>query len=99
MSGGHSAAHIAALVACLPSDAAVFRADNPDAVWTLDNTLLAIIHNDLAGLIWGMSPKRKRGPKPRPIGPSWLTKGTVRKLEARAMPVDELMAELSKPRR
>ena len=99
MAGEHTAAHIGALVACLPSDAAVFKAKNPDAAWTLETVLLAVIHNDISSLIYGMSDPRKRGHKPKPIGPSWLTKGAVRTLEARALPIDELMAELSKPRR
>jgi hypothetical protein len=99
MAGAHTAAHVAALVACLPSDAALFRAGNPDAVWTLEATLLAVLHNDLAGLMWGLSDKRKRGARPKPIGPSWLTGRGSRKLPARVLTADELMAELSKPRR
>jgi len=99
MAGEHTAAHIGALVACLPSDASLFRVDNPDAAWTLETVLLAVIHNDISSLIYGMSDPRKRGHKPKPIGPSWLTAKAVRKLEARTLTIDELMAELSKPRR
>ena len=98
MGGEHSAEHIAALFSCLPTDAAVFVAENPDCSWTREHVLLAGIYNSLNAFIYGMSDKRKRGKKPQPIGPSWMTKGKTRKLEARAMPIDELMAVLSKPR-
>ena len=99
MTGEHTAAHIGALVSCLPSDSSMFRAESDDAAWTLETTLLAILHNDIAGLIWGMGDARKRGPKPKPIGPSWMTKPRMRTLESRVMTVDELMEELNKPRR
>lgn len=99
MAGEHSAGHVAALVACLPSDSAIFRAENPDAAWTLEHVLLAALHNDLTGLMWGMSDPKKRGKKPKPIGPSWMTKEETRKLDARVLRIDELMEELNKPRR
>lgn len=98
MSGEHSAEHIAALVAFLPSDASVFVAVNPDAAWTKEVIILADIRNMFASFIHGMSDKRKRGKAPIPIGPSWMVKGATRKLETRLLDIDELMAELSKPR-
>ena len=96
--GGHTVRHMAALVACLPPDACLRAAVNPDAMWTLEPQLLAGIYNALSGLIWGMGDRRHRGPRPRPIGPSWVTNGGTRTLESRAMTVDQLMAELCKPR-
>lgn len=99
MAGGHSARHIAALVVQLPSDCRIMRAESPDAIWTLHDTLLASIANALHGLIWGMGDPKKRGPKPKLVGPSWMSKGRTRSLPARLLPIDELMAELRKPRR
>lgn len=96
MRGGHSAAHIAALVAYLPSDCALRRTADEDAAWTLDSILLASILNSLNMLIYGMGDKRKRGRKPQMVGPSYMVK---KKLPARVMSVDDLMRELNKPRR
>lgn len=96
--GGHTVRHMAALVACLPQDACMRRAVNADAEWTLDRQLLAGIYNALNGLIWGMGDRRHRGPRPKPIGPSWATRGATRSLESRALAVDQLMDELSRPR-
>lgn len=96
MRGEHSAAHIAALVAYLPSDCALRREYDKDAAWTLRDVLLASILNSLNMLIYGMGDKRKRGRKPQLVGPDYMTK---KKLPARAMSVDELMRELNKPRR
>lgn len=89
---------MAALVACLPSDACIRRAANKDAEWGLDKQLLAGVYNSLNGLIWGMGDKKKRGPKPKPVGPSWMSDGGSRSLETMAMTPDELMRELAKPR-
>lgn len=96
MAGEHSAGHVAALVAHLPSDASLYRARDKDAAWTLDATLLAAILNSLNALIYGMSDARKRGKPPERVGPSKMKGG---KAPARAMTIDKLMAELSKPRR
>lgn len=98
MAGEHSAGHVAALVAFLPSDANLRRAADGDAAWTLEATLMASILNSLNLLIWAMSDQRKRGPKPQLVGPSYMsaTKSTV---PARTMTIDELMEELGKPRR
>ncbi len=96
MGGGHSAAHIAALVAYLPSDCAIRREIDDDAAWTLRDILLASILNSLNMLIYGMGDKRKRGKRPPLVGPSYMVK---KKLPARVLTVDELLAELNKPRR
>mgnify|MGYP006992119066 CR=1 FL=1 len=98
MQGEHSAEHLAALVSCLPSDAALCVAVKPDAAWTREAVILAELRNMFASYIYGMSDKRKRGNPPKPIGPSWMTKKAMRSLEARLLTIDELMAELQKPR-
>lgn len=95
MRGGHSAAHIAALVAYLPSDCAMRRLNDKDAAWTMEDVLLASILNSLNLLIYGLGDKRKRGQMPQLVGPSYMTKN---KLSARTLTVDELLAELNKPR-
>ena len=99
MAGGHSARHIAALVVQMPPDCRIARAENEDAGWTLRDVLLASIANGLNNLLWGMGDPKKRGPRPKLIGPSWMSRGKVRSLPARLLPIDELMAELSKPRK
>lgn len=99
MNGGHSAAHIAALVKYLPHDAAIYTVENLDAEWALTDVLLADIRNIFADFVYGMSDRRKRGKRPKRIGPSWMAGESMRKLEAQTMSVDELMAELNKDRR
>lgn len=98
MSGEHTPNHIAALVKCLPRDSLIARAVNPDNEWSMESTLLADLSNNLAGLLWGMSDKRKRGGRRPNIGPSWM-RVKARTLEARVMSIDELMNELNKPRK
>ena len=83
--GAHTVRHMAALVACLPPDACLRRAANQDAAWGLDQQLLAGIYNSLSSLVWGMGDPRRRGPRPRPVGPSWMAGGDGRPLEARVM--------------
>lgn len=99
MSGGHSPIHIAALFVQLPQDSRIARAIDPDNRWTLTDVLLATIANAIHGLIWGLGDERRRGRRPEPIGPTWMTKGRMRSLPARVLPVSELMRELTKPRR
>ena len=95
----HTARHISALVAHMPvGQSALYAAMNPDNGWTPDQVLVARLINDFAMFMWGMADKKSRGPEPKPIGPSWM-RDRSRKLEARAMSVEELMNELSKPRR
>ena len=98
MSGAHTAEHIAALVACFPTDALTYRAANSDASWTRDQIILAELRNMLARFIWGFGDPKKRGPEPKPIGPSWMTEERMKALDSRTMTIDELKAELSKPR-
>lgn len=85
MAGAHTVRHIAALVACLPHDCCINRARNEDSAWTLTEILLATIINMFSA---------EGSPR---VGPSWMTH--VNMLDARVMTVDELNAELSKPRR
>lgn len=96
--GLHTPSHVAALVAQLPPGARVRVAYDADAAWTLDAVLMASVRNSLNSLIWGMSDKKTRGPAPAPVGPSWMTRGAVRSLPARAMAVDELLEALGRER-
>lgn len=97
MAGAHSAGHVAALIAHLPSDASIYRIDDKDAVWTLEDSMLALIYNLLQATVYAMGDPRKRGPEPDMVGPSWMS--GKRKAHARAMTIDKLMEELAKPRR
>lgn len=97
MAGAHSAGHVAALMAHLPSDASIYRATNDDAAWTLDSSMLALIFNLMQTYLYAMADKRTRGKPPEMVGPSWMKGG--RKADARAMTIDELMAALQLPRR
>lgn len=89
---------MAHLLVNLPSDARVRVAEVEDAAWTRDQILMAMTLNSLNGLIYAMSDRRKRGKRPQMVGPSWMTKGATRSLPARAMPIDELMEILNRPR-
>lgn len=97
MAGEHTADHIAMLVSQLPPESRVREEVDPDAAWTLTDVLLATVCNQLAAWMYAMSDKRKRGNRPQPIGPSWMRK-RERRLESRALPIDELMQILSKDR-
>lgn len=99
MAGAHSPVHVAALTAQLPPDARVRVAENKDSAWTLHDIVAVQLLNDFRTFVWAMSDSRKRGAAPQPIGPSWLSARRRKSLPARALPVDELMEELSKPRR
>ena len=99
MAGEHSAYHVAALVAHLPSDACIFTARSKDALWGLDDVLLASLLNSLNILIYGMSDPKRRGREPQLVGPSYLTTKRGRKLDGREMTADALMAILNKNRR
>ena len=98
IAGAHSSLHIAALVANLPQDALIHRKYDPDAAWTLTDVLLAAILNTFKGFVWGMSDKRKRGPAPALVGPSYMSERNKVMLPARTMSIDELLNELEKPR-
>ena len=67
-------------------------------MWTADRTLLAALVNSLNLLMWAMSDKSKRGPRPDRVGPSYM-RGRMRRLEAQSMPISELMEILSRERR
>lgn len=99
MRGEHTAAHVAALVKCLPTDCMLFAARDVDASWSREQIILAEVRNILNDLAWGMSDPKKRGKRPERIGPSWMTRGNMRTLESRVLTIDELVAELNKPRR
>ena len=95
MAGEHSAEHVAACAAYLPTDAMVRVESNPDAQWTLSDTLMAATLNSLNRYVhWRAGGK---GPEPRLVGPSSMV--PKRTLPARSMSADELMRELAKPRR
>lgn len=98
ISGEHSAAHVAALVTMLPLESRLARNANPDNAWTLTDVLIACVLNVLRGYVWGISDKRKRGPRPQLVGPSWMLKNK-RTLPSRVLPIEQLMKELSKPRK
>jgi hypothetical protein len=90
---------VAALAAHLPNgQSALHAAIDPDAAWTRTDILLALVANHFAMLRWAMADRKSRGPQPALVGPSWMTRGKMRKLAARTMPTDELLKVLSKPR-
>lgn len=89
---------MACLLVNLPSDARVRVVEVEDAAWTREQVLMASLLNSLNGLIYGMSDRKKRGKPPQIVGPSWMSRGAMRSLPARSMPIDELMEILSKPR-
>ena len=98
MDGEHSANHIAQLIECLPQESRLSHSVNKDTQWSLTDVLLAVLINNFRMFVYGMSDPKKRGQKPELIGPSWMT--THKKtLPARVLPINELLAELNKPRR
>lgn len=99
MMGAHTPRHIAALVDNLPPEARIHVTENIDNEWTLEHVILCDLRNILAMLTWGMSDRKKRGSRPQLIGPSWMTRKGTRKLSAKVMTIDDLMRELSKPRK
>lgn len=101
MAGEHSAGHVAALAFNLPPGSCLKAAMDPDASWTRTEILLACLVNLFNALNYGLSDKKTRGPEPKRVGPSWMTKGNTRtrNIAKRAMPIDQLMEILSKPRK
>ena len=97
MEGAYPAPFVASLADQLPPGCRWRVSYDEDAWWTADRLLMASILNTLRGLVWGLGDKKKRGPAPKPIGPKAAAK-RGRSLPATAMSVDELVAELSKPR-
>ena len=98
MDGAHSAAHCGALVAQLPAGARIRVIEEPDERWTLESSMLAVLANQLNALLYMLGAK-KGDKRPELIGPSWMTKAKSRKVDALVMTIDELRAELAKPRR
>ena len=98
MDGAYTAPFVASLCDQLPQDCRWRVSYEPDAWWTGDRMLMASVLNALNGLIWGMGDKRKRGPKPKPIGPKWATEGRKRGIPAQAMRRDRLLELLARPR-
>lgn len=99
MEGRYGAPFVAALADQLPQSCRWRVSYDDDAWWDGDRLLQASLVNALRGLIWGMSDKVKRGPKPKPIGPRWAVEGKARTLAATAMPREELLRQLSLPRK
>ena len=97
MEGRYTAAFVASLCEQLPPSCRWRVSYEPDAWWDGDRVLMANILNNLRGLIWGMSDKRRRGPEPKPVGPSWMR--GQRKMGAVAMGAEELMRVLARPRK
>lgn len=98
MGGEHSAAHIAALTAQLPAGARIRVCESPDDRWTSELCLLAMLANQLNMLLY-MFGAKKGDKKPALIGPSWMTGARSNKVDAQVMTIEQLRAELAKPRR
>lgn len=98
-SGEHTASHIAMLVAQLPQQSRLVHVMNRDAQWTLGDVLFAALLNNFNRFVWAMSDPKKRGAKPELVGPSWMTEQAKKSLPARVLPINQLLDELSKPRR
>lgn len=99
IAGEHTARHIAALVVQLPPNARCRVAANSDNVWTLSDVVNVYTLNVLRAFMWSFGDPKKRGQMPQVIGPKWMVDANKRTLPARALPVDELMEVLSRPRR
>lgn len=89
-------ASVAALAWQLPQDCRWRVSYDKDMWWTGDRLLAAALVNGLYGLIWGMSDKKSRGPKPKQVGPS---RPRGRKQPCVAMTPDELLKRLALPRK
>ena len=100
MEGRFSPVFVASLAAQLPEDCRWKVAEDPDAIWNVDRCLMALVINQMRMSAWSSSDKKKRGRKPKPIGPRWMVEGdTSRRLAAVPMSKERLLAELAKPRR
>lgn len=97
--GKHTASHIAMLVSQLPRQSRLAALLDADAQWTLGDILAAALLNNFNRFVWSMSDHRKRGPQPELVGPSWMTEPRKKSLPARVLPIEQLLDELSKPRR
>lgn len=99
MDGRYSPDFVASLVTQMPEDCRWRVAEDQDALWNMDRVLLALLVNQIQGYIWANADKKRRGPRPKPLGPKWLVEAdNTRKLPAMPMSREMLLAELSKPR-
>lgn len=99
MEGRYSPDFVASIVAQMPEDCRWRVAEDQDALWNMDRVLLALLVNQMQGYIWANADKKRRGPRPKPLGPKWLVEAdNTRKLPAMPMSREMLLAELSKPR-
>lgn len=97
MGRDYSTLHAAVLATQLPEGSRLARAIEPDAVWTLDRALMAVVANDLNWLVWSKSRDGQKGRnKPRIIGPKDADRDNTRHIRGMAMEPDELMAELER---
>lgn len=99
MEGRYSPDFVASIVAQMPEDCRWRVAEDQDALWNMDRVLLALLVNQIQGYIWANADKKRRGPRPKPLGPKWLVEAdNTRKLPAMPMSREMLLAELAKPR-
>ena len=99
MEGRYSPDFVASIVSQMPEDCRWRVAEDQDALWNMDRVLLALLVNQVQGYIWANADKKRRGPRPKPLGPKWLVESdNTRKLPAMPMSREMLLAELSKPR-
>ena len=98
MAGGHTAKHIAALVAQMPAGARIRICENDDERWTLETSMLAAIFNQINALIF-MFGAKKGDKRPQLVGPSWMVSDSGKKVDAMVMTIDELREVLARPRR
>lgn len=97
MEGRFGAPFVASLAMQLPQDARWRVSYDPDAWWTGDRMLQAALVNAFSALLWGMGDKKRRGPRPKPVGPSWaIDKG--RTVPATTMSKERLLELLALPR-
>ena len=95
MCGGHSAPHVAALVAQLPPASRLAAAADPDNAWTMEAVMLAAIFNSFQAWQWAQMDRRRRGPMPDRVGPSWMRRRDgERKVDAQVMTAAQLVRRL-----
>lgn len=94
-----STIHAAALVVQLPEGSRVRSAYRPDAVWTVDRSLMAGVLNALNFIAWTKTRDGQRNRnRPVPVGPA-ADAARGRKAPATAMTVGELRTALAEPRK
>lgn len=69
-------------------------AEDSDAIWGMQEVLLAIIHNDIADLVWALG--GAKGRRPGHLGPDWLAKAGHRKAHTRHMSREALDAQIAR---